>query len=116
KRSALRDVAGMLRSFDYAPYAVIFGQTQSSVIRSEDVAVLETAARFWVRSVRTAFLQSYLAESGNAPHLPRTREEIDVLLRLHLLEKAVYEITYELSHRPDWVRIPIHGVMELIVT
>jgi maltose alpha-D-glucosyltransferase/alpha-amylase len=115
KRSALRDVAGMLRSFHYAPYAVIFGQTQSSVIRGEDLAALETAARFWVRSVSSAFLRSYLAESGTAAHLPRTREEIDVLLRAHLLEKALYEISYELSHRPEWVRIPIHGVMELIV-
>jgi maltose alpha-D-glucosyltransferase/alpha-amylase len=115
KRSALRDVAGMLRSFDYAPYAVIFGQTQSAVIRGEDLAALEAAARFWVRWVSAAFLHSYLAESAGAAHLPRTREEIDVLLRAHLLEKALYEIVYELNHRPEWVRIPLHGVMELIV-
>jgi maltose alpha-D-glucosyltransferase/alpha-amylase len=105
----------MLRSFDYAPYAVIFGQTQSAVIRSEDLATLETAARFWVRTVSAAFLRSYLAESGHAPHLPRTREEIDVLLRAHLLEKALYEIGYELGHRPDWLRIPLHGVMDLLI-
>src|SRR5205807_9510364 len=78
KRSALRDVAGMLRSFQYAPYAVIFGQSQSSVIRAEDVAALEAAARFWTRWVSAVFLQSYLAESAGAAHLPRTREEIDV--------------------------------------
>jgi maltose alpha-D-glucosyltransferase/alpha-amylase len=114
KRSALRDVAGMLRSFDYAPYAVIFGQTQSSVIRPEDVATLETAARFWVHWVGATFLRAYLAESAGGPHLPKTGEEIDLLLRAHLLEKALYEIVYELNNRPEWVRIPVHGVMELI--
>jgi maltose alpha-D-glucosyltransferase/alpha-amylase len=114
KRSALRDVAGMLRSFDYAPHAVIHGRTQSSVIRPEDVRPLEIASRFWVRWVGSAFLEAYLAESRDAAHLPRTREELAVLLRLHLLEKALYEIDYELNNRPEWVGIPVRGVLELI--
>jgi maltose alpha-D-glucosyltransferase/alpha-amylase len=114
KRSALRDVAGMLRSFDYAPYALILGQTQSSVIRPEDLTALETAARFWVRWVSAAFLRAYLPDSGAASHLPRTPEEINVLLGAHVLEKALYEVVYELNNRPEWVRIPIRGVMELI--
>ena len=114
KRSALRDVAGMLRSFHYAPYAVIFGQSQGSVVRAEDVAKLEAAARFWVGKVSAAFLRAYFEESGNARHLPRTREELHVLLNAHLLEKALYEIAYELNNRPDWVRIPLRGVLELL--
>jgi maltose alpha-D-glucosyltransferase / alpha-amylase len=114
KRSALRDVAGMLRSFHYAPYAVLFGQSQHSVIRTEDMAAVESGARFWYRWVSAAFLRAYLAESGNAAHLPQVAAEIQVLLDAHLLEKAFYEIAYELNNRPEWSRIPMRGVLELL--
>jgi len=114
KRSALRDVAGMLRSFHYAPYAVLFGQSQHSVIRTEDLEAIERGARFWYRWVSAAFLRAYLAESGSAAHLPQTPEEVQVLLDAHLLEKAFYEIAYEMNNRPDWVRIPLRGVLELL--
>jgi maltose alpha-D-glucosyltransferase / alpha-amylase len=114
KRSALRDVAFMLRSFDYAPYAVMFGQTQTSVIRQEDTTVLETAARLWVRWVRMTFLHAYLVTSASPPHLPRTDQEIRLLLRAHVLEKALGEIVHELTNRPEWVRIPVRAVLELL--
>ena len=114
KRSALRDVAGMLRSFHYAPYAVVHGQSQGSVIRSEDIGALENAARFWHREVSAAFLRAFLAESGAAAHLPHTREELRVLLDAYLLEKALYEIAYELNNRPEWVNIPLRGVLDLL--
>jgi maltose alpha-D-glucosyltransferase/alpha-amylase len=114
KRSALRDVAGMLRSFHYAPYAVVFGQSQGTFIRTEDIGVLESGARFWHRWVSAAFLRAYLEESAGAAHLPRTREELHVFLDAHLLEKALYEINYELNNRPDWARIPIRGVLDLL--
>ena len=114
KRSALRDVAGMLRSFHYAPYAVVFGQAQGSVIRPEDAPALEAGAQFWYRWVSAAFLRAYLDESAKGTHLPKTAEEIGVLLDAHLLEKAFYEISYELNNRPDWVRIPLRGVLDLI--
>jgi maltose alpha-D-glucosyltransferase/alpha-amylase len=114
KRSALRDVAGMLRSFHYAPYAVVFGQSQGAPIRSEDVEKLERGARFWQRWASAAFLRGYLERSGAAAHLPKTRDELRVLLEAHLLEKALYEITYELNNRPEWVRIPMRGVLELL--
>jgi len=114
KRSALRDVAGMLRSFHYAPHAVLFGQSQHSVIRAEDAGVVESGANFWFRWVSAAFLRAYLAESGSAAHLPQSREELQVLLDAHLLEKALYEIAYEMNNRPDWVRIPLRGVLELL--
>jgi maltose alpha-D-glucosyltransferase/alpha-amylase len=114
KRSALRDVAGMLRSFHYAPFAVLFGQSQHPVIRTEDAPAVESGAKFWYRWVSGAFLRAYLAESGNAAHLPQTREELQVLLDAHLLEKALYEIVYELNNRPEWLRIPLRGVLELL--
>jgi maltose alpha-D-glucosyltransferase / alpha-amylase len=115
KRSALRDVAGMLRSFHYAPYAVILGQAAGSgVIRPEDATKLEAGAKFWHRWVSAAFLRAYLQRSDGTAHLPRTPDELCVLLDAHLLEKALYEIVYELNNRPDWVRIPLRGVLDLI--
>jgi maltose alpha-D-glucosyltransferase/alpha-amylase len=114
KRSALRDVAGMLRSFHYAPYAVVYGQSEGSVIRAEDVHALEAGSRFWQRWVSAAFLRAYLEESGLSSHLPPTSAEVRVLLDAYLLEKALYEIIYELNNRPDWVRIPIRGALELL--
>jgi maltose alpha-D-glucosyltransferase / alpha-amylase len=114
KRSALRDVAGMLRSFQYAPYAVLHGQSAGSVIRPEDVASLDRGARFWYRWVGSAFMRGYLGEASYGTVLPKTREESGVLLRTHLLEKALYEIEYELNNRPEWVSIPIAGVLQLL--
>jgi maltose alpha-D-glucosyltransferase/alpha-amylase len=114
KRSALRDVAGMLRSFHYAPYAVLFGQAPGVVIRAEDEPQLDAAATFWHHTVSAAFLRAYLATSAGAPHLPASRDELRILLDAYTLEKALYEIVYELSNRPEWVRIPLRGVLELL--
>jgi maltose alpha-D-glucosyltransferase/alpha-amylase len=114
KRSALRDVAGMLRSFDYAPFAVIFGQVQGAVIREEDAVALEAGGRFWQRWVSAAFLRAYLGRSAGAAHLPSTADELRVLLDAYVIEKALYEIVYELNNRPDWVSIPIRGVLDLL--
>jgi len=114
KRSALRDVAGMLRSFQYAPYAVLFGAAPGSYVRPEDVPQLETGARFWYQWVSASFLRAYLAESAKGAFLPTKSESIDTLLNAFLLEKALYEIVYEMNNRPDWVRIPLRGVLELV--
>jgi len=114
KRSALRDVAGMLRSFHYAPYAVLFGAAPGSYVRAEDLQRLETGARFWHHHVAAAFLRAYLAESAKGTHLPKSPEHVRTLLDAYQLEKALYEIVYELNNRPDWVRIPLRGVLDLI--
>src|SRR5436189_809944 len=114
KRTALRDVAGMLRSFHYAPYAVVYGAAPGYDVRSEDVARLEDGARFWYRWVSSAFLRAYVEESSKGKFLPSRPEHVEVLLNAYLLEKALYEIVYELNNRPDWVRIPLRGVLELL--
>jgi len=114
KRSALRDVAGMLRSFHYAPYAVVYGTAPGSYVRTEDRSRLETGARFWHQWVGAAFLRAYLAESANGKHLPTKPEAVDTLLNAFLIEKALYEIVYELNNRPDWVRIPVRGILDLV--
>ncbi|RJP20388.1 MAG: maltose alpha-D-glucosyltransferase [Candidatus Abyssobacteria bacterium SURF_5] len=114
KRSPLRDVAGMLRSFHYAAYSAIFSQEERGLIRPEDLPYVERWALFWYTWIAALFLQSYLEPAGQSAFLPKEREELRVLLDLYLLEKAIYELGYELNHRPNWVRIPIRGIQKLM--
>jgi maltose alpha-D-glucosyltransferase/alpha-amylase len=114
KRSPLKDVAGMLRSFHYASFAVLFGQVPGVIARHENVPLLEPWARFWYGWVSSVFLKTYLANSSSGAFLPRTRAELEILLDAHLLEKAIYEISYEINNRPDWVRIPLQGILHLM--
>jgi maltose alpha-D-glucosyltransferase/alpha-amylase len=113
KRSPLRDVAGMIRSFDYAVHTALLRQTTSS-IRQEDLPVLEQWGRFWYYWVASAFLEAYLKEIGYARLVPREPEEMRALVDAYLLEKAVYEVGYELNNRPDWVKVPLQGILQLM--
>ncbi|HEX8169362.1 MAG TPA: maltose alpha-D-glucosyltransferase [Thermoanaerobaculia bacterium] len=115
KRSALRDVAGMLRSFHYAPYAVVYGSAPGSPVRTEDMTRLDTGARFWHKWVSAAFLRAYLTESAKGRHLPNRPEAVETLLDAYLIEKALYEITYELNNRPAWLPIPLRGLLDLLM-
>jgi maltose alpha-D-glucosyltransferase / alpha-amylase len=114
KGSPLRDVAGMLRSFHYAAYAALIGKVAG--VRREEFSFLEPWARFWYLWVSVAFLKAYCSAAGQAPFLPSSREELRMLLEAHLLEKAVYELGYELNNRPDWVKIPLRGILDLLET
>ncbi|MBI2360658.1 MAG: hypothetical protein HYV04_17425 [Deltaproteobacteria bacterium] len=60
------------------------------------------------------YLKAYLEATRDATFLPTSRDEINTLLDLYLLEKAVYELGYELNNRPDWVEVPIQGIMEIL--
>ena len=114
KRSPLRDVAGMLRSFHYASYAPLIGEVGGSVFRKGDVKSLEPWAACWNGWVSSAFLQGYLAIAKDGAFLPRSREELSTLLDTYLLEKAIYELGYELNNRPDWVKLPLLGILSLM--
>ncbi len=116
KRSPIRDVAGMLRSFHYATHAALTAQRAGGAIRETDLARLEPWVQFWRLWVSAIFLRAYLDTAGAAPFVPRDREALQVLLDAHLLEKAVYELGYELNNRPDWVGIPLQGIQELLGT
>ncbi|MFH0997499.1 MAG: maltose alpha-D-glucosyltransferase [Pseudomonadota bacterium] len=113
KRSALRDVAGMLRSFHYAAQAALLGR-QETGIPPEAVAEIEHWAEFWQRWVSAEFLKSYLQEAGGSRFIPGNRNELRVLLGVLLLEKAIYELSYELNNRPEWVGIPLRGIRQLL--
>ena len=114
KRSPLRDVAGMLRSFDYAVQAVRRGATGVGVVRAEDQERLEPWARFWRHWVGAAFLRPYLGLAKGAPFLPDDPVDLERLLNALLMEKAVYELAYELDNRPDWIGTPLEGVLDLL--
>ena len=116
KRTPIRDVAGMLRSFHYAAYTSLFGHLGSSMVRPEDLAALEPWARLWNEWISSTFLKSYLDHAMPAGFLPAAREELNILLNIYLLEKALYELGYELNNRPDWLRIPLIGILQLLQT
>jgi len=112
KQCALKDVAGMLRSFAYAAQS---GLNAAVVGAPEERGLMERLvpwAERWEAGVRTAFLEGYLAETWErgATFLPRDRDHLEAVLRLFELDKAIYELYYELNHRPTWVRIPLEGL------
>jgi maltose alpha-D-glucosyltransferase / alpha-amylase len=114
KRSPIRDAAGMLRSFHYAAYTSLFGHVGSAMVRPEDLAAMEPWAWIWNLWISSTFLNSYLQHSRPGGFLPSNREEINILLEVYLLEKALYELGYELNNRPDWVRVPLAGILQLV--
>jgi maltose alpha-D-glucosyltransferase / alpha-amylase len=110
KRAALRDVAGMLRSFHYAAnYPIV-----TKAIRPEDLDRLERWADFWQVWVSATYLKEYLELAGQGTFLPSEKAELQVLLDALVLEKAVYELGYELNNRPDWVKLPLRGIHQLL--
>jgi maltose alpha-D-glucosyltransferase/alpha-amylase len=111
KRSPMKDVAGMLRSFCYAAYATLPGYAGRSVLRPEDLPVLEPAARRWLAWSQAAFVRGYLDAVRPANLLPDALNDLEVLLDAFVLEKAIYELGYEMSARPAWVRIPLRGIL-----
>jgi trehalose synthase-fused probable maltokinase len=119
KSSPLRDVAGMMRSFHYAAHAALLGRW----VGRSDVARLEARAREWYTAASVAFFDAYartfvekgaLVGGSTAPSFPRSAGEGKLLLHVHLLEKAIYEIEYELNNRPDWLRIPLDGLLAIL--
>ena len=114
KRSPFRDVAGLLRSFHYAAYFTLFARDSGGPVRPEDIATLEPWARIWYIWVSATFLKAYLDSTSGVPFLPEARDELEVMLDASLLEKAIYELNYELNNRPDWVRIPLQGILDLL--
>ncbi len=110
KRSALRDVAGMMRSFQYAAYSALW----QPAMRAEDVPFLERWADLWYRQMSSVFLQSYLEATDGAAFVPSDEGDFEILLEAYLLDKAVYEVGYELNNRPDWVVIPIRGIKHIL--
>ena len=76
--------------------------------------VLAPWALAWEDHVSTAFLGTYMDTAAGAPFLPKREEDTELLLDFYELEKVIYEIGYELNNRPDWVRLPLLGILGLL--
>jgi maltose alpha-D-glucosyltransferase/alpha-amylase len=114
KGCPLRDVAGMLRSLDYAAHSALFGQIPGIVAPKEAAGPLRTWAGIWSRWAGVLYLAGYLETAGRTSFLPGAADDARALLRFCLLERALLELSHELTQRLDWVRIPIHGLLEIL--
>ena len=114
KRPALRDVAGMIRSFHYAAYTSLIEQFRAGTVGKVDFAVIEPWAKIWYVWTSQAFLSGYVHTADRSSLVPKDREELSVLLDALLMEKAVYEVGYELNNRPEWLRLPLYGIAQMI--
>jgi len=103
----------MIRSFHYAAYVALRGQV-STRLRPEDLPMLEEWAQAWYFWVSATFLKSYLEFTAGIHVLPQTREGMKIILDAYLLNKAIYEVDYELNNRPDWVGLPLKGVLQVL--
>ena len=112
KHSPLKDVAGMIRSYHYAVSAKLFNSPETMELNEK---VLRRATDRWYRLMRDTFLEEYFGYFGPLHPLLKNINEINYLLQFHLLEKAVYELGYELNYRPTWVKIPLKGIMDVIL-
>jgi trehalose synthase-fused probable maltokinase len=110
KGSPLRDVAGMLRSFDYAARTVLAGRDAG------DRSALAPWLEVWERQAREAFRRGYLEAAGRspAPLVPAAGARVEQVTSVFELGKAVYELRYELSHRPAWAGIPAAGIARIL--
>ncbi|MDD4984966.1 MAG: maltose alpha-D-glucosyltransferase [Dehalococcoidales bacterium] len=113
KRSPLRDVAGMIRSFHYAAYVALRGQA-STVVRPEDIPLLEQWAYAWYLCVSATYVKSYLDLMADTLIIPQNREDMKVIMDTYLLDKAIYELNYELNNRPKRVGLPLRGILQML--
>ncbi len=114
KRSALRDVAGMMRSFNYAALTSMIEQLKIGALGKVDFASMEPWANFWQTWSSWAFMRGYLQAAGHASFVPKADDELRILLDAFIMEKAIYELGYELNNRPDWLLIPLRSVAQLL--
>jgi maltose alpha-D-glucosyltransferase / alpha-amylase len=116
KRSPLQDVAGMLRSFHYAAFSFRL----AGLDETTETEITSNAVRMWAESwygcVADRFLSAYLENVAGACFIPPKPDELSDLLQLHVLEKAVYELGYELNNRPTWTAIPLAGISQLLAS
>jgi maltose alpha-D-glucosyltransferase/alpha-amylase len=111
KVPAARDVAGLIRSLDYSAMAAL-GRTQEAA--ADEGGRMETNLELWRDRSIAAFLAAYGETMNGSPIWPADQVAADKLLKFFLLEKALYEVEYELAYRPDWLRVPLKGTIEIL--
>jgi maltose alpha-D-glucosyltransferase/alpha-amylase len=113
-RSPLADVASMIRSFHYAARGVLAMPLPGAQIRPEDREQLEPWANTFFQTTANSFLNAYLSVTSGGAILTRDQHQVGSLLAIQLVEKALYELLYELNNRPDWAELPLRGLLALL--
>ena len=113
RRLGLRDVAGMIRSYHYA-IVMALHQVAESGIDEDTMHLLDGWANDLHTWLSAAFLRGYLETVGESPIVPSDPNHLRLLLDAHVVEKAAYELEYEVNNRPGWVEIPLHGILNTL--
>jgi maltose alpha-D-glucosyltransferase/alpha-amylase len=113
KRPPLRDVAGMLRSYDYAVHAALAARVDRGLVPAAEEDTVRAHALRWRDEASAVFLAGYAGTEGIDALLPVGTEGRDALLHAFVLEKALYELRYELDNRPTWVPLPLAALAAL---
>ncbi|GAB3717994.1 maltose alpha-D-glucosyltransferase [Spirosoma flavus] len=113
KRSPLRDVASMIRSFYYVSYE---GFLLNNQVLADDTVTLLPYAEFWAKSMTNFFMEAYLETVQGSSFLPKQSADLQMMLETYLLEKSIADLTRELESRPDWVRIPLRIIQSILAT
>jgi maltose alpha-D-glucosyltransferase/alpha-amylase len=116
KRSPMRDLAGMLRSLQYATASTLHDQIERGLVTPDQPnhAALEAWLDWWLAWTSAALLEGYLDVAADQSFVPDDPEHTRILLDAFTLEKAVYELGYEMNNRPSWVCIPLAGITQVL--
>ena len=118
KRTAMRDLATMLRSFHRAAFGTLDERLSAGALGERDFGSMEPWARLWQICASRAFLNEYLAVADGSPFVPSSRNELAVMLEALILERALYELGRELGResggQPNWAGIALHSVEQII--
>jgi maltose alpha-D-glucosyltransferase/alpha-amylase len=114
KRSPLRDVAGMLQSFYYAVNIALDKEIESGMSHPEQLHRMQQWAEFWYRWVSTTFIKAYLTTATRDSFLPKTQQELEVMLNNYLIEQAIYDLGRELTNQSTQVKISLRRILHLL--
>ncbi len=114
KRSPLRDVAGMIRSFHYAADATLRHHAETGNLHPDQVRALQPWAKFWERQVSADFLGAYLVAIAKSNLLPKTKTGLAALLEAFLLDQAIIEMSRELHNQSEIIRVPLEGILQIV--
>ncbi|MBN1962683.1 MAG: maltose alpha-D-glucosyltransferase [Deltaproteobacteria bacterium] len=114
KHSPIRDVASMIRSFYYAAAVNMMEELENGALTSVARGSIGAWAEVWAQYVTRAFLKSYVENAAGACFMPKDQTELLTLINVYIIEKALYEVSYELNNRPSWLRIPLSGIFSII--
>jgi maltose alpha-D-glucosyltransferase/alpha-amylase len=114
KRSPLRDVAGMMRSFDYISVLALRKQVELGTLQEPDLPLLQPWAGFWANWVSAIYFKAYTQALGPSDLLPESKDQLAILLETQLLEKALQEVEYELNQRPQLLSVPLRALLRML--